>query len=72
MKIRDLIRNYVLSLVSLSMALFLLIHFALIWIYGKYYIYESNRLVLLSETTLIIVVLCFSLFCLLEQLFRKT
>ena len=53
------------------MASFLLIHFALIWVYGKFYVFESNILVLTMETTMIVAILCFSIYCLLEELRKK-
>jgi hypothetical protein len=64
-------RIYALALISLAMASFLLIHFTLIWVYGKFYIYESNLLVLSLETTLVISILCFSFYCLAEQLRQR-
>ena len=67
------IRVYVLALLALSMASFLLINFGLIWAYGRFYIYESNALILIMETTLIVAILAFSFYCLVEALFsRKT
>jgi len=71
MGLKTTIRTYALALMSLAMATFLLIHFALIWVYGKYYIYESNLLVLLLETIVMSVMLCFSFFCIVEQLQQK-
>ena len=53
------------------MASFLLVHFALIWVYGKFYIFESNILVLSLETTMMVAILCFSVYCLIEQLRKK-
>ena len=44
------LRMYILSLFTFAMATFLLIHFGLIWEYGKFYIYESSRRVLVAET----------------------
>jgi hypothetical protein len=61
-------RVYVLSLLALAMASFLLVHFGLIWTYGKFYIYESNPVVLILETTGIVAILGFSFYCLMEQL----
>jgi hypothetical protein len=62
------IRVYILSLLAFAMASFLLVHFGLIWAYGKFYIYESNPLVLILETTMMVAILGFSFYCLLEQL----
>jgi len=53
------------------MATFLLVHFVLIWVYGKFYIFESNMFILSLETTLMVAVLFFSLYCLVEQLRKK-
>jgi hypothetical protein len=52
---------------AFAMASFLLVHFALIWAYGKFYIYESNLLVLALETTLVVAILSYSIFCLADQ-----
>ena len=71
MKIRGTIQVYTLALMSFGMASFLLIHFAFIWAYGRFYIYESNPLILILETTLMVVILSFSLICLVEQLRQK-
>ena len=68
MRGRGHIKEYALALVSIAMASFLLVHFAMIWVYGKFYIYESNPAVLLLETTLMVAILGFSCFCLLSQL----
>jgi hypothetical protein len=62
------IRVYVLSLLAFAMASFLLVHFGLIWAYGRFYIYESNPLVLILETTMMVAILSFSFYCLMEQL----
>lgn len=62
---------YALAVVSFAMGSFLLIHFGLIWAYGKFYIYESNPLVLLLETTMIVAILAFSCYCIIDQI-RKT
>jgi len=63
--------NIILSLTSFSMGSFLLFHFAMIWALGRFYIYESNVIVLFLETLLIVVILLFSLYCFLNGL-RKT
>ena len=71
MKIVNAFKIYTLALLSLAMATFLLVHFALIWVCGRFYIFESNILVLTMETTMMVAILCFSLYCLLEQLRKK-
>ena len=71
MRISDTFKKCTLALMSLAMGIFLLIHFICIWVYGKFYIYESNVLILILETTMMVAILCFSLFCLLEQLRQK-
>ena len=58
----------VLALVAFAMASFLLVHFAMIWAYGRFYIYESNPLVLLMETTLVVAILAFSSYCLIDYI----
>ena len=59
---------YILALLAVAMSSFLLIHFGLIWAYGRFYIFESNPLVLILETTLIVAILAFSFYCLIEQI----
>ncbi len=61
-------RVYILALLALAMALFLLVHFGLIWVYGRFYIYESSPLILILETTMIGAIMAFSFYCLVEQL----
>jgi len=61
-------RNYILALLTLAMSSFLLLHFGMIWAYGRFYIYESNSLILISETTLIVAILVFSFYCLVDYL----
>jgi hypothetical protein len=62
------VKVYILALAALAMASFLLFHFGTIWAYGKFYIYESNIGILIAETTLIVAIMVFSFFCLIEQL----
>jgi len=50
-RIKNSIRLYTLALLSFAMATFLLVHFVLIWVYGKFYIFESNMFILSLETT---------------------
>ena len=71
MKMKTTFKIYTLALLTFALASFLLLHFTLIWVYGKFYIYESNVLVLVSETTLIVAIICFSVLCLAEQLRAK-
>ena len=61
-------QNYILSVLAFAMASFLLIHFGLIAVYGKYYIYETNRWILLAEITLIIAIMVFSFYCIVDHL----
>lgn len=62
------IRVYVLAVLSFAMASFLLVHFGMIWVLGRFYIYESSLLVLVAETTLIVSILGFSFYSLVDQL----
>jgi hypothetical protein len=61
-------RVYVLSLLALAMAIWLLFHLACIWVYGRFFIHESNTLILLLETIAILFTVAFSISCVLEQL----
>jgi hypothetical protein len=65
------LRVCILGLLAFAMASFLLCHFGLIWAYGNFYIYESNHLVLILETTMMVVILGFSTYCIAEQLRKK-
>jgi hypothetical protein len=60
-------KMYFLAILAFAMATFLLVHFGMIWAYGRFYIYESNHLILLAETTLIIAILGFAAYCIIEQ-----
>jgi hypothetical protein len=55
-----------LSLLSTGMAIFLLMHFILIWIYGRVEIYESNMLILTLEIFMTLFILGFSAFCIVS------
>jgi hypothetical protein len=55
-----------LSLVSSGMAIFLLMHFILIWIYGRVQIYESNTIILTLEICMTLFILGFSAFCIVS------
>ena len=57
-----------LSLLSSGMAIFLLMHFILIWIYGKVQIYESNMVILTLEIFMTVFILGFSAFCIISGL----
>lgn len=59
---------FLLALLSLSMATFLLFHFTCIWLYGRLYISEPKQWLLMLETGLIVSVLAFSAYCLIEQM----
>jgi hypothetical protein len=61
-------RLFMLALLSLSMATFLLFHFGCIWVYGKFYISEPRQWLLSLETILIFNILAFSAYCAVEQL----
>ncbi len=55
-----------LSLLSSGMAIFLLMHFILIWIYGRVEIYESNMIILTLEIFMTLFILVFSAFCIVS------
>jgi hypothetical protein len=57
-----------LSFLASGMALFLLLHFALIWQYGRVQIYENSIPVLFLETVLMVMVLGFSTYCTISSL----
>jgi hypothetical protein len=64
------LRIYILALLAFAMASFLLFNFAAIWVYGKFFIFESNHLVLTLETTSMVAILGFSFYCIAEQVRR--
>jgi ABC-type nickel/cobalt efflux system permease component RcnA len=57
-----------LALMAFAMALVLLIHFGCIWIFGNFYIHESNPYVLVAEISLISGILAFSFYCFVREL----
>jgi len=61
---------FLLALLSLSMAIFLLFHFTCIWLYGRFYICEPTQWILIIETCLISGIIVFCVYCLVEQLKR--
>jgi len=62
------LRNSVLSLLAFAMAVVLLIHFCCIWMYGSFFITESNTSILIAETSSILLILMFSFYCFLREL----
>ena len=65
------LRICLLALIAFAMASFLLLNFGFIWAYGTFYIYESSKLVLILETAMMVSILGFSSFCMIEQLRKK-
>ena len=68
------IKFYILALLAVAMATFLLVHFGMIWAYGRFYIAEPNTPVLCLETVMMIAIFGFSFYCLIDQIrnTRKT
>ena len=64
------LRVILLALIAISMASFVLCHFACIWIYGEFYIYESNTYILTLETMMIVASLGFSTYCIIREIQR--
>jgi len=64
------VRTSVLALLAFGLALVLLIHFGLIWIYSRFYIAESNTFVLFAETSFIVSILTYSGYCFMRELSR--
>ncbi len=62
------IKVYFLALIALAMSSFLLIHLGLIMVLGKFYIYESNTLVLVLEITMTVAIISFGLYCLIDEI----
>jgi hypothetical protein len=61
-------RVCLLALITLAMASFILLNFAMILAYGSFYIYESNKYILFLEISMFISILGFSFYCLREQI----
>ncbi len=53
------IKDVVASCLVIALGIILVIHFALFWVYGGVYIYESNKVILLLETVMSIAILAF-------------
>lgn len=62
------LRTSMLALLAFAMATVLLIHFGCIWIFGSFYIRESNIYILLAETSIIFSILAFSFYCFVREL----
>ena len=62
------IRQLLIILSAIGMAVFLLLNFTLIWLHGQVRIYEPNVLILVCETALLVVILGFGFFSLYENL----
>ena len=60
------LRMCLLSLLSSGMAIFLLLHFVLIWLYGRVQIYESNVIILFLEIVMTVSILGFSAYCIVS------
>jgi len=66
------LRKCLLSVLAVGMGTCLLSNFISIWIFGKYYIYESNRLILVIETLMMVIIIAFSLFSLFSDFNLKS
>ncbi len=61
-------RLCVLGSLALGMAICLMVHFAFIWKYGKFYIYEPNPLILVMETVMMAAIIIYALYCVISSL----
>jgi hypothetical protein len=61
------LRKCLISILAIGMGACLLSNFVSIWIFGKYYIYESNRMILGIETLMMIIIISYSLFSLFSD-----
>jgi hypothetical protein len=61
-------RLFFMSLLAAGMAVFLLLHFGLIWVYGQVRIFESNLWMLAFEIVMMLAILGFSAYCCIEQI----
>jgi len=61
------LRKLFLTLSTIGMSVFLLFNFCLIWLHGPIEVYEPNVFILVCETALLLVILGFGLYSLLEN-----
>jgi hypothetical protein len=52
-------KDVIASCLVIALGIILVLHFALFWVYGGVYIYESNKVILLLETIMSIAILGF-------------
>lgn len=64
-------KTIILALLAIGMALMFLMHFALIWMHGSFFVYESNIYILVLETLIVGIILIFSFYCFLKELNRS-
>jgi len=62
------LRTYILSLLAFGMASWILFHFACIWVWGQFIIYEPNHWILTLETIVMFVIMAFSISCIVNHL----
>jgi len=55
------LKNVVAFSLVISLGLILIVHFAMFWIYGGVFIYESNRIILALETLMSVTIIVFGI-----------
>ncbi|MBM3157440.1 MAG: hypothetical protein FJ004_09175 [Chloroflexi bacterium] len=66
------LKEVIASSLVIALGLILIIHFALFWIYGGVFIYESNKIILALETLMSIGIIGFGFERLISIYSRKT
>ncbi len=61
-------RLFLISLLALCMSTFLLFHFICIWHFGRLYVFEANKVILILETALIAGIVGFSAYSIVIEL----
>jgi ABC-type nickel/cobalt efflux system permease component RcnA len=64
MKFRELL----ISVLAVGMAACLLSYLVSIWVYGKFYIFESNKFILTIETLMLLAIISFGLYLFFSDL----
>jgi ABC-type nickel/cobalt efflux system permease component RcnA len=64
MKFRELL----ISVLAVGMAACLLSYLVSIWVFGKFYIFESNKLILTIETLMLLAIIGFGLYLFFSDL----
>lgn len=65
------LKDAIASCLVIALGIILIIHFALFWVYGGVFIYESNKIILTLETIMSVLIIGFGFERLLSSSFNK-